>query len=89
MGSFRELPVPDEVSNMEEHFRKTLEGDAQRFKTSITSKSGERAEPDITTVPDMENGKITGLHGIAKDIIERKRAEKALKKSSHHLRLIP
>ncbi|TXT65222.1 MAG: putative Histidine kinase [Promethearchaeota archaeon] len=43
--------------------------------------NGEKIPLEVNSVPIMENGEIIGIHCVARDISERKEAEKALKKS--------
>ncbi|HEY3363835.1 MAG TPA: EAL domain-containing protein [Symbiobacteriaceae bacterium] len=76
--SFAALMPPERLEVTRGQFRKTLEGEATTFDTTIMHKSGRPVELNIMTVPIVENGAVVGVYGIAKDITGRKEAEEQL-----------
>lgn len=60
------------------HFYTALSGQAQRYEIQICSQSGAVIDLDITNMPIVVNGKITGVHGIATNITQRRRDQEQL-----------
>lgn len=73
--TYRDLVEPDlsEVAN--EYFNKALKGNPQFYETVCVTKNGNKVPLNISNVPIVVNGKITGVFGIAKDISKVKESE--------------
>ncbi len=79
--SFVPLIHPDDVPLAKERFFKVIEGSPMPpAEMRILSKSGEYLVGEFTSVPQIEHGSIVGEFGIARDITERKKAEKEKEK---------
>lgn len=55
---------------------KVMGGALANYELEIVAKDGSRISLEINSRPLIQNGVITGIQGIARDITERKRAEK-------------
>jgi PAS domain S-box-containing protein len=58
----------DEVTNT---FRKAASGLPQHYYAEIISTTGKRIMASITNIPNIKNGEVVGVFGIAKDITEK------------------
>ena len=84
---FMEIVHPDDRSAAVETFQKALRGEAPPlYQLRVLSKSGEYLVGEFTSTPLMKGGKVVGELGIARDITERKLAEKASKRAEEALR---
>jgi len=81
---FETVGVPEFFDDVQERFQKTLQGESQTFETVVQSKRGLRVSLQVTTVPIVVEGHISGVSGMAKDITERKRAEEQLAHLAFH-----
>jgi len=81
--------VTDSPINLQarENTRKMLRGEKCQYPIylEIYNSKNEKILLEIYEVPHYENGKVVGLHGIARDVTEQKRAEELLKKSYERL----
>lgn len=82
--SFEEVVAPDEVHIARGMFQRSLLGEVHQFDIKVKSKTEEIKELHISTVPIMVGGEIIGIYGIAKDITEKKRAEKTIHYLAYH-----
>lgn len=81
--SFRDLVVPEKLTQSCRVLWKLIEGESSSsFETTILHKDGHRVELHVTNIPIVSDGNIIGIFGIAKDITEQKKIEKALKERS-------
>ena len=85
MDSFRDIIVPEEIEKNAGYFIGAMTGTPSHYETTILHKNGRRIDIEITGVPIYIKGRTIGIHGIAKDITERKQAEIALKEFSRKL----
>lgn len=68
---------PDEAAQLNVLFEHGLRGEAPpAFEVRVIAKSGETLIAEITATPQYRDGKIIGMLGIARDITERRQAEK-------------
>ncbi|MDN7124917.1 EAL domain-containing protein [Pseudidiomarina sp. 1APP75-32.1] len=79
LGQHYEIVVPEyERAKTRTHFEVALSGKPQRYEIKIFDRKGAMHHLDITNMPIIINGEITGVHGIAKDVTAAKRNESQL-----------
>ena len=84
--SFMPLIVPEDLEKTLYRFRMAAKGKPQNYEIAIKHKDRHRAELNITNIPIIVDGEIVGVYGIAKDITERKWAEKSLREREERSR---
>jgi diguanylate cyclase (GGDEF)-like protein/PAS domain S-box-containing protein len=65
--------VADQRQQAQQHFLKAASGQAQNDEFAVLHKSGSRVELQVTNIPIVLDGLVTGIYGIAKDITLRRR----------------
>ena len=77
---FAGLVHPDDLPLSVEMFKATLRGEIPApFELRIRSKSGAYLVGEFRGRPQIENGRVVGKIGVARDITERKRVENSLR----------
>tara|TARA_R110001583_G_scaffold85458_2_gene223890 strand:- start:3026 stop:7765 length:4740 start_codon:yes stop_codon:yes gene_type:complete len=76
---FNRVILNEKHVEVSQYFVRTLSGEPISFNTSILNHSGRQYELQITIIPTVINGKITGVIGIGKDITERLLIENQLR----------
>jgi PAS domain S-box-containing protein len=72
-----QIVVPEHLERARQMIQKKLEGkNAPLYELTILTKDGNRAEIELSTRLIFEGGKPVGVQGVARNISERKRAEK-------------
>ncbi|MBY6064463.1 EAL domain-containing protein [Pseudidiomarina sediminum] len=61
------------------HFKAAKAGKPQRYEVTIHNREGEAKIVDVTNMPIVIDGEITGVHGVAKDVTAQRRNESRLK----------
>ncbi len=61
---------------------------AEVVETQIVRADGESAFIEVKSVPILEDGRVTGLRGILRDVTERKRSELALRETYDLLKAV-
>ncbi|MEW6160066.1 MAG: PAS domain-containing sensor histidine kinase [Verrucomicrobiota bacterium] len=85
--SFRDMVADAYRDLLDQQLQLHREGQATRaFELEVVGRGGRRVVLDISSRLNYENGQLTGIQGIARDITERKRAEEALRRSEQQLR---
>ncbi|MFP4639573.1 MAG: EAL domain-containing protein [Guyparkeria sp.] len=77
--TFVELVDTEDRQRVAEAVQRTGRGRSQRTELAVTHADGSRHELDVTYLPIVINGSITGIYAIAKDITIRKRQENRLR----------
>ncbi|MGC1241568.1 MAG: PAS domain S-box protein [Chryseosolibacter sp.] len=75
---FRPFVHAEDQDRVDRHFLATLQGDAQRFSTKMISGAGHTLIFDVTYMPIVVEGKVIGVHGVAKDITRKRDLENML-----------
>ncbi len=85
-----ELVVPEYRQGVFDRLRRRIGGEAlpQPFRFEIDSRHGRRVALELTTTGVYRDGKPLAVQGIARDVTERERAERALRESEERLRAI-
>lgn len=66
-------------------FNKALQGKPMHYETSIVRKSGERVALSVSNIPMVEDGRVSGVFGIARDITDVKQAYNELEQANDEL----
>lgn len=72
------LVDPSERAFLEDSFNRSLAGEPLRYETCIRNVAGELLELDVSHLPVIINGELTGVFGIAKDLRGIKAARREL-----------
>lgn len=67
---YNAVVAEEDLERTDEHFSEALKGNPQRYEIHIHNALGEEMALNITNMPIVVDGKITGVHGIAKDLTE-------------------
>lgn len=86
--TFEPIIVPEELEASRSAFEKAAQGEPQRYETVGIRKDGTRFDIDVTKLPIVVDGQITGVFGIAKNITARKQAQRELSASEHRYRMM-
>jgi PAS domain S-box-containing protein len=88
--NMRILVAPEYHEQVFRRLEKRLAGEAleQPFRFEIVRKDGRRVPLELTTSPVRREGKLVAVQGIARDVSERERSERALRESEERLRAI-
>lgn len=66
--AFALLFHPDDVSNVYEHFMASRERISRRYEARLVSAAGVVVFVDVTSIPIVVDGEVTGVHLEAKDV---------------------
>jgi PAS domain S-box-containing protein len=81
--SFKPIIHPHDLPFAMELFQRVLQGKkAPIYELRVLSKTGEYLTGQFTSTPQIQNGKVVTILGIARDVTERKKAEKEIRKLS-------
>lgn len=73
------LVIPDDLERTRSHFEATLAGNHQRYEIRIRNLHGEILQLDVLNIPVIVNGRITGIHGQARDRTRERQTEARLR----------
>ena len=78
---------PDDLSLAMEKFSRGLHGELNEvFELRVSTRSGGYVIGEFIIAPEIQNGKVVNILGIARDITERKRAEQEMTSLQEQLR---
>jgi PAS domain S-box-containing protein len=81
-----EILAPEYTEIVRQGMESKLGGDGPTtFEFDIISKSGKRVSLEVSTRLQLENGQPIGIHGVARDITDRKVAEEKLESYAREL----
>ena len=84
--SLKQFISPAVRKNITTFIRKTIEqGTVSGFKTKLTNKEGKKIIVEINASLIKQNGEISGIRTIMRDITQREKMEAEIKKSKHYL----
>ena len=73
---FANFVSDDDLPRIQTHFRAACAGDPQRYELLGYDRQNNPLVLDVTNLPIVVDGRIVGVFGIAKDISERKQAQR-------------
>ena len=83
----RQLVAPEQIAETENIMARKLSGeDLPAHAVEVITKSRQRITVEVNSRPILKDGKTVGIQGIARDITERKRSERALRDSGERYR---
>jgi len=84
-----QLVAPDQVALAREMTARKIRGDPVTvYELDLITKRGRRVTVEISSRPILENGKVVGVQGFARDVTERKRAQRILQQSEERKKAI-
>jgi len=84
---FAAIVHPDDVPIAIEKYQQVLRGEAtSAFELRILSEAGKILIGDFIVQPEIKDGEVASVFGIARDITDRVMAVKALRENEEHLR---
>lgn len=82
-GGFASFCLPEDVERLNINFQRACEGIPQHLESvGLEGITGKRLFVELTNLPIIVDGKVSGIYGIVKDVTERMAAEAALKENS-------
>jgi PAS domain S-box-containing protein len=80
--SFTTLIHPTDYPLSLEMFKRAMKGELPpTYEIRMVKKTGEHVDTEVTSIPLLQDGKIIGVLGDARDITERKKLEEHLRQS--------
>jgi PAS domain S-box-containing protein len=78
---FRQFVHPDDLTRVYDHYVASLERKPQRYEARLRKDDGKIITLDVTNIPIVVDNELVGVHGVAKDISEKKELEDLLEKA--------
>lgn len=82
------LVDPGELDAIREQFEAALVGEARFYEATIIRADGERRLLDVANVPRSEDGEVTGVYGVVRDITEERQAKERIAASEARHRAV-
>lgn len=79
---------PDQLDAIREQFETALKGEARYYEAVIRRPDGERLVLDVANVPRLEDGEVTGVYGVVRDITPDRQREEQLAASEERFRAL-
>ncbi len=73
---FDKVIANDNLAFVKKKFEQVRCGQTQTHEAKVVRKDGKRVDLQITTIPTILNGKLIGIHGVARDITDQKLNQK-------------
>lgn len=77
------LTMPEETATASEPLA-APDGNPKKFRTSSVRKDGSTIEVELAYLPLIIDGKITGVHGIARDVTQARNYERRIEHLANH-----
>ncbi|WP_410772074.1 PAS domain S-box protein [Fontibacillus sp. BL9] len=84
--SYEKFILPAQIDEVNLYYAKVLQGIPCEFKTEAVDKHGRLVYVHVKNVPLLTGGEVVGIFGVAIDITEQLRLEKALMESEEKYR---
>ena len=84
---FLTLVLPEERARVNQHFLSALERKPQRYEATFIDKDGKTITYDVTVMAIVVNDKVIGVHGVSKDITEKRELENLLDQAYRQARI--
>jgi PAS domain S-box-containing protein len=78
-STFQRFVDETQVERVRKHFLLALKGRSQTYETQILKEDGSYISAEVTNLPIIVDGEITGIYGVINDITHRKEAEQKIK----------
>ncbi|MDY6943481.1 MAG: PAS domain S-box protein [Pseudomonadota bacterium] len=86
--TFRDMVTDEDIDNCFEGIRRAMGGETYLLSATGRRANGELRDVDVTIVPIIVEGVVSGLAVLIEDVTERNQAETRLKQSERHYRAI-
>lgn len=85
--TFEDVVAPEYLPIVRENLERKLSGEAERtrYEVEIVRKDGRRVPVEVHSALIYEDGRPVGVHGIARDMTDRKQAEQALRQLNERM----
>ncbi len=84
----RRIAFEEDLDVLRENFRKVLNGESVRFTFRARCKNGDERVFEVVEWPVFREGEVVGAEGVLRDITDRLRTERELKKTNDLLKTI-
>ncbi|MFA9559734.1 PAS domain S-box protein [Evansella sp. AB-rgal1] len=83
--NFRDIVEPSFLNKVENHFEEAKKGRVQMYEMNAINTNGDILIFDVTNIPIIVDEKVVGVYGVARDITEKKIAERELQVTKNQL----
>lgn len=66
------------------HFSSLLKGSAREYEVTLCSRTGETFIMNMTNIPIIVDGQVTGIYGIGKDVTDQKKQHRKIAHMAFH-----